>query len=83
MKAEEFRDALALIAESDRRATATMIEHVVAATLLKLAPPDQGAVATISISPSDVEALYETHFFETQYDEVGGLTLFLTPLAQK
>jgi hypothetical protein len=82
MKAEEYRDALALIAESDRRATAQLIEHIVAACVLKLAPPADGQVASVSISPDDIESLLASHFFDATYDESGEMTLFLTPLAK-
>lgn len=83
MKADDYRDAMALIAESDRRATAQLIEHIVAATLLKLSPPKDDAVVSVSISPADVEVMLETHHFETEYAADGEMTLFLTPLISK
>jgi hypothetical protein len=80
MKAEDYRDALALIAESDRRQTAHLIEHLAARDLLKLAPPQAGAVVQLAISIGDVEAMLSTHHFEAEYDEDGTMTVFLTPL---
>lgn len=82
-KAEDYRDALALIAEADRRATATMIEHIAAAALFKLAPPEEGAVATLTISISEISDLLLSHHFEAEYDDEGTMTLFLTPITQK
>lgn len=82
MKAEDYRDALALYAEADQRATAQMIELVTAAVVLKLAPPAGEDVATVTLSAADLEAVAETHYIETSYDEAG-MTLHLTALNPK
>ena len=81
MKPEDYRDALALIAEADQRSTATLIEHIVAAVLLKTKPPQGKEVSAVTFTPADIDDLFTTHHFEAEYDGEGGMTLFLTRLA--
>lgn len=80
MKAEDYNAALALYAAADQTATANLIELLTAAVLLKLAPPARVEdVATVTVSPSDIELMLRTHYFESRY-EGDEMTIFLTPL---
>lgn len=82
MKAGEFRQAMALYADADQRATAGLLEMVAAALLLKLNPPArEDDVVSVTLSPLDIEEVIRTHHFEARYTEDGTMTIFLTPLA--
>ena len=77
MKAEEFGAIMAAYAESDQRATASLIELLVA-TVMRKHEPAAGEVQHVTISPADIEETLRTHYFETDYDG-DSMRLSITP----
>lgn len=80
MKREDFDAAMAMYAAADQRAAANLIELLTATLVCKLAPPAGTDVATVTISPPDIEEMLRTHHFEARYVE-GEMTVFVTPLS--
>jgi hypothetical protein len=83
MKQSDFMEVMATWADAEARSTATLIELVTAACMSKLAPPEGEAVSQFTISQADLEAVVRDFHFETQYDEHGTMTMFLTRIARK
>ncbi len=80
MKRDQFEQALAMYADADQRATASMIENVAAIVLLKLNPPARGDdVVEVTISAEDISQMAQAYRYEARYDG-GEMTIFLTPL---
>jgi hypothetical protein len=80
MTKDDFNAALAMYADADRRATAGLIEMLTAVVLLKLNPPARADdVVSVSVSPAEIEAMLQSHHFESRY-EGDEMTIFLTPL---
>jgi hypothetical protein len=80
MTKDDFNAAMAMYADADRRATAGLIEMLTAVVLLKLNPPARADdVVSVSVSPAEIEAMLQTHHFESRY-EGEEMTIFLTPL---
>jgi hypothetical protein len=80
VRQSDFDAAMRMYAEADQRSTATLIELVAAAVLLKLNPIDKaGDVVSVSISPGDISNMMTTHHFDVKYAGEE-MTVFLTPL---
>lgn len=80
MKDATFREAMALYADADQRATGALVEMVTATVLRKLNPPVHGAdIVSISITPHDIEETVLTHVYQARY-EGDKMELFLTPI---
>lgn len=76
MKADQFKDAMALYAEADQRATANLIELVTATVLRKLALPEDGKAVSVTFSPDDLSDTAADFYFEADYaDEAMTITL--------
>lgn len=72
--------AMAMYADADRRATAGLIEMMVAASLHKLNPPARGDDSvSVSISPEDIEETIRTHGIVSTY-EGDVMTITISPL---
>lgn len=72
---------LAVMADAEARHTASLIEMVAAAVLLKTHPPARGDdVVSVTISKADIDEAIRQFHFEARYDEHGAMTLYLTPL---
>jgi hypothetical protein len=77
----EALNLLAMTADAEARATATLVEMVAAASLLKLNPPVSLIdVVDLTISQADMEELMRSHSFETSYEPDGTMTLRLRRL---
>ncbi|HLP67788.1 MAG TPA: hypothetical protein VK181_09740 [Rhizobium sp.] len=83
MKAEQFQEAMALYAEADQRATASLIELVVATVLRKTAEPLDGETSHVSLSPADLEETAHDFLVDTSYTDEGEMSLHLTRLIRK
>lgn len=80
MRQSDFDAAMRMYAEADQRSTATLIELVAAAVLLKLSGIEKaGEVVSVSVSPADISNMMTTHHFDAQYAGEE-MTVFLTPL---
>ena len=58
---------LAVLADSEARSTATLVEVMAATALFKLAPPEGEDVATIEISEGDINEAMTSFFYEASY----------------
>jgi hypothetical protein len=60
---------LAVLADSEARSTATLIEVIAATALFKLAPPADDEVATVEISDADIAEAMIGFFYEATYKD--------------
>lgn len=78
MKDGEFSNILAVLAESEQRSTAMLIELIAATALFKLTPPEGDAVAELEITQGDVSEAAQEFVWEATYDEHGTMKLRLS-----
>lgn len=83
MKAQDYQAAMALYAEADQRATATLIELVAATILRKVSEPVGEEVVRVTLSPADLEETVADFYFSTTYSDDGEMNLHLTRLIRK
>lgn len=77
----EFLNLVAMTADAEQRATATLIEMIAATALLKLNPPVNAVdTVTLEISQADLSEMMESHRYVTSYDDAGTMTISLTPI---
>jgi hypothetical protein len=69
---------LAVLAESEQRSTAMLVEVIAAASLFKLNPPEGDAVVELEITQGDVLEAAKDYFWLASYDEHGTMTLRLS-----
>jgi len=76
---KDYYAALAMYASADQRSTANMIELIAATVLRKLVDPKGEAVASVSLSPDDLEATARSHYFEARY-QGDTMTILMTEI---
>lgn len=82
MKTPDALNMLAMMADAEARSTASLIEMVATAALVKLDPPSGTEVRELVISQADLEAATAEFFSEASYDEKGTMTLRITRLVE-
>lgn len=78
MKDEVVSNMLAVLADSEARSTAMLVELVAATALFKLAPPQGDEVAEIEITQGDLAEAMAAYFYTASYDQDGTLKLRLS-----
>jgi hypothetical protein len=78
VKQADTLNLLAMMADSEARSTATLIELVAAAALAKLNPPTGDEATVLTISQEDFSSIAGEFTVETHYDENGTMTLRLS-----
>jgi hypothetical protein len=77
VKDGEVSNLLAVLADSEARSTAMLVEVVAAAALFKLNPPEGDAVVELEITQGDIMDAAKDYFWLATYDEHGTLKLRL------
>lgn len=78
MKDHEVSNILAVLADSEQRHTAMLVEVVAAATLLKVTPPEGDEVVSVEITQGDILDAARGFYWRADYDEHGTMTLRLS-----
>lgn len=77
MRDQEVANLLAVLADSEARSTASLVELMTATALFKLTPPVRDAVVELVIGPGDIEEAMIGFFYDATYDDNGTMTLRL------
>lgn len=80
MRDSDFTEIMATWADGEARSTATLVEMLTAAVIVKIAPPSVDEVTSITIGQADLSEVLKDFHYETRYEN-GTMTLFLTRLA--
>lgn len=75
MKDADHMNMLAMLADSEARSTAMLVEVIAATALFKAAPPEGDAVAELEITQGDIMDAAKDFFWRAEYDEHGTLKL--------
>jgi hypothetical protein len=78
VKDTDHLNMLAVLADSEQRSTAMLVEVIAAASLFKLNPPEGDAVVELEITQGDVLEAAKDYFWQASYDEHGTLKLRLS-----
>jgi hypothetical protein len=69
MKDADAMNLLAVLADSEARSTATLVEVIAATTLFKLQPPAADDVATVEISEADIAEAMAGFSYDATYKD--------------
>lgn len=82
MRDVDALNILAMTADADARATATLVEIVAAACIMKLATPTGAEPRNVTISPADLEEVTRDFIMAAEYAEDGTMSLSLIRAAE-
>jgi hypothetical protein len=77
MRDQEVANMLAVMADSEARSTASLVELIAATVLFKLTPPVRDSVVEVVIAQGDIEEAMTGFFYKATYED-GTMTLRLS-----
>jgi hypothetical protein len=77
MRDHEVANLLAVMADSEARSTASLVELIAATALFKLTPPVRDSVVEVVIGQGDIEEAMTGFFYKATYDN-GTMTIHLS-----
>jgi hypothetical protein len=75
VKDADHMNMLAMLADSEARSTAMLVEVIAATALFKAAPPEGDAVAELEITQGDILDAAKQFYWRADYDKHGTMRL--------